>query len=155
MPNWITLTEADLLSSLTESERVDFGTTDAPDTPGDRVPQLLSDLVAEIRGYIATCTQNQLSADATLIPRSMRANALAIARFRLLITVPNYQPGEARQLEYDNAIKYFGQVALCKFRPEPPEDPMKNPVPEETPQHGVQVVSAPGLRTGRKRMNGI
>ncbi|WAC18880.1 hypothetical protein OVA24_06265 [Luteolibacter sp. SL250] len=152
---WIPLTEADLLSSLTESERDGFGRTDAPEDPGDRVPQLLGDLVAEIRGQIATCTQNSLSADTTLIPQSMRANALAIARWRLLITVPSYQPGDARKLEYENAVKYFAQVALCKIRPEPPDDAVPNPVPEETAQHGVQVVSGPGLRTGRQRMNGL
>jgi hypothetical protein len=153
--NWITVTPADLLSSLTESERTRFGTTSAPTVPGDRVPQILSDLVAEVRGYIATCTQNQLSQNVTLIPQSMRANLLAIARFRLLITVPGYQPGDARKAEYEAALKYFAQVASCKIRPEPPDDAVPNPVPEETPQHGVQVVSSPGLRTGRQRMNGI
>jgi hypothetical protein len=152
---WITVTEDDLLSALTQKEREAFGTVSTSPARGDRVPQILEDLVAEVRGYIGTCTQNQLSQDEALIPKSMRAQMLAIARFRLLITIPNYQPGDARKVEYENAGKYFAQVAICKIRPEPPDDAVANPVPNERPQNGVTVVSAPGSRTGRARMNGI
>jgi len=151
--NWITLTENDLKTALTVREREDFGTEVTDVAVPDRVPQILADVVAEVRGYIASCQQNTLSADATKIPISMRAHALSIARWRLLTTIPRYNPGDARKAEYDAALAYFAKVATCKIRPEPADDATPNTVPSEAPS-GVTWM-APGSRTGRKRMNGL
>ena len=151
---WITLTEADLLSSMTLRERDDFAKTSVGATVTDRLTPILSDLVAEVRGYVSTWSPNTISADASLIPPSFKAKALAIARWRVLITIPGYQPGEARKLEYEKADAFFMSVAKGQIRPEPADDATPNTVPSEKPA-GVEIVSAPGSRTGRSRMDGI
>jgi NADPH:quinone reductase-like Zn-dependent oxidoreductase len=152
--SWVTLTASDLMSTLTKRERDDFGKTSPETTGGDRVPQILADLVAEVRGYIATVNQNTLSTDATLIPGSMRAQALAVGRWRVLVTIPGYAPGDARKAEYEAAQKYFAMVASGKIRPEAAEDSRVPEVAQERAA-GIEIVSAPGSRTGRARMNGL
>jgi hypothetical protein len=151
---WTELTEIDLLSSMTSRERNDFGVTSTGYDVTDRVVPILSDLVAEIRGYIATWSPNTISANEAFIPPSFKARALAIARWRLLITIPGYQPGDARKLEYEKADAFFLSVAKGQIRPEPADDAVINPVPSEKPS-AVEVVSSPGSRTGRARMDGI
>ena len=141
---WIALTETDLLDVMQTSE-VDLSAT---------VPAVLANLTAEIRGMIATWSPNTLSADATLIPPSFKARALALARWRILTSVPDYQPDEARRLEYEAAEKFFNLVSIGKIRPEPADDATTTEVPTEKPA-GVEIVSSPGSRTGRDRMNGI
>jgi hypothetical protein len=151
---WTTLTETDLLSSMTEKERNDFAKASVGATVTDRVTPILANLVAEIRGYIVTWGPNTISADETKIPPSFTAKALAIARWRVLITVPGYQPGDARKLEYEKADSFFMAVAKGTIRPEPADDAIATAVPNERPA-GVEIVSGPGSRTGRSRMDGI
>lgn len=151
---WLPLTTEDLLGSMTSREREDFAKTSATLSVPDRATPILTDLVAEIRGMIATWAPNSLSADATLIPPSFKAKALSIARWRLLITVPGYNPGDARKLDFEKADAFFNKVAEGKVRPEPADDAIPTGVPSEKPA-GVQIVSGPGSRTGRERMNGI
>lgn len=151
---WTTLTEDDLLSSMTKRERDDFATTSVGVTVTDRVTPILADLVAEIRGYISTWSPNTISADTTKIPPSFKAKALAIARWRVLITMPRLEPSEGRKVEYEKAEAFFMAVAKGQIRPEPADDAVPTAVPTEKPA-GVEVVSAPGSRTGRSRMNGI
>jgi hypothetical protein len=151
---WTTLTEDDLLSSMTQRERDDFSKTSAGLSVPDRLEPILTDLVAEVRGYITTWSPNTISADASKIPPSFKAKALAIARWRVLITIPGYQPGEARKLEYEKADAFFMSVAKGQIRPEPADDATQTETPAEKPA-GVEIVSAPGSRTGRTKMDGI
>ena len=151
---WTTLTTTDILSSMTTREREDFGKTSVAVAVPDRVLPILSDLTAEIRGYITTWSPNTISADTTLIPPSFKAKALAIARWRVLITIPGYQPGDARKLEYEKADAFFLSVAKGTIRPEPADDAIVTATPAEKPSR-VEIVSAPGSRTGRSRMDGI
>lgn len=151
--DWVTLDAEDVLGAMTKRERDDFATTSVDVAVPDRIAPILSDLVAEIRGHVATWSQNTLSADASKIPPAFRARALAIARWRVLITIPGYNPGEPRKAEWEAAEKFFQQVAAGKIRPEAATDAVPSAVPSENPA-GVQF-SAPGSRTGRQRMNGL
>jgi hypothetical protein len=151
---WTPLTAVDLESSMTSREREDFGRVAASYSLVDRAAPMLCDLVAEIRGYIATWSPNTLSAAVDLIPPSFKAKALSIARWRLLITVPGYQPGEARKLDFEKADAFFNKVAEGKIRPEPADDAVVTAVPSEKPS-GVEIVSGPPRRTGRVKMDGI
>lgn len=156
MSEWITLTPKHLLSALTRKEREDFGRTSADVETDDRVPEILSDLTAEIRGYIGSWAQNAtLSADASQIPPEFKAKALSIARWRLLISIPGYSPGKAREMDFEKADAFFTDVAKGRIRPAPADDAVPNTVPEEERQPGVEIVSSRPSRTGSKRMNGI
>lgn len=155
MAAWITLTRDHLISALSNKEREDFGKTSTANPGDDRIPEILADLTAEIRGYIGSCSQNTLSAVETAIPSEFKAKAISVARWRLLISMPGYSPGDSRKLDFEKANSFFKDVAMCKIRPAPAPDAVPSEVPLQEPEHGVQIVSAPGLRTGRRRMNGL
>lgn len=151
---WITLTEDDALSGMTQRERDDFAKTSVGAVVTDRLTPILADLVAEIRGYITTWSPNTISADTTKIPPSFKAKAIAIARWRVLTSIPGYQPGEARKLEYEKADSFFNSVAKGTIRPEPADDAVANTTPSEKPT-GVEVVSSRESRTGAENMQGL
>lgn len=151
---WVTLTEADALSGMTQRERDDFSKTSVGGSVTDRLTPILSNMVAEIRGYITTWSPNTISSNPAKIPPSMKAHAVAMVRWRVLATIPGYQPGSAREKEFDAAAAYFRDVARGVIRPEPADDAVANPTPPEKPA-GVEVVSAPPKRTGREKMNGL
>lgn len=151
---WVTLVGDDLASSMTATELTDFSSTDATLAMPQRVTAIASDLVAEIRGMIETWSTNTLSADPEKIPPGFKAQALAIGRWRLLSTIPGYQPGDARKLEYENAVSFFKDVARGIIRPGAADDAVPAAAASQKPS-GVEVVSGPGSRTGRTRMDGI
>ncbi len=150
---WTTITGDDLDGIMTDEEKA-LATVSAGGTISDRAVPVVANLIAEIRGMIATWSPNTLSADATKIPPSFKARALIIARWRLLTAIPDYEPNAARKTEYEAAESFFKDVARGQNRPQPADDAMPNEVPGEKPS-GVEIVSAPGSRTGRSRMDGV
>jgi hypothetical protein len=83
----------------------------------DRIAPILTDLIAEIHGMIASRADNPAPPSASVIPAEFKARAVAVARWRLLTTIPGYQPGDARKLEYEKADSFFIKVAEGKIRP--------------------------------------
>lgn len=151
--SWRALTQADLLAGLTSREADMLSQSGGG--ADDRMPGIIEQITAEIRGRIATWKSNQLSIAQDHIPLSFVARASAVARWRLMASIPNYQPSEARKLEYEAAEKFFEQVGRGTMRPEPPDDPIANTVPAEVPATGAEIVSSAGSRTGRTRMDGL
>lgn len=140
---WIPITEDDLKNALTVKERDIFGMAVSGDTPTDRVPGILSDVTALVRSYIASCERNVMDVDASLIPRMAMHHALAIARWRVLTTLPKYVPGDARKEEYERAMTFFEEMAKCKVMPPRPLNP-------EAGTSTPQTSNSPRVK-GRKR----
>lgn len=130
---WIILTPEHLKSAMTADEAARFGRAVTDGTPEDRMIPILADLTEEIRGFIKSCAQNTVSADESKIPAEFKTRALAIARYRLLITVPGYQPGKGREDEKTDALAFFRDVAKCVYRPEPADDAVTPSVPQAKP----------------------
>lgn len=151
---WVPLTINDVLSSMTANEREKFSKANTDVAVPDRIVPILSDLVSEIRGYIATCEPNSLSANPDYIPPSFKARALSIARWRVLITIPGYSPGDDRKEDWKKAEDYFLLVAKCQIRPEAADDAVPSQAPAQQ-SAGITVVSAPPKRTGRAKMDGM
>lgn len=151
---WVRLSADDLLSSMTQRERDDFGKTSVNTGVPDRVYPILEDLTSEIRGYIGSHAGNTLSADQTLIPCEFKAKALAIARWRILVTIPGYQPGEARKLEYEKADTFFNNVAKGTITPRPAPDAEPSLVPQGKSMPSPQI-SARSRRYTRDQQDGI
>lgn len=117
MANWVTLTEEDVLSGMTLKEREDFAKTSVGSTVTDRIIPILADLVAEIQGFIGSRADNPTPPSSTVIPSEFKARAVSISRWRVLISIPGYQPNDARKLDYENAELFFMRVAEGKIRP--------------------------------------
>lgn len=149
---WRALTNNDILSGMTSREVDLLGTTGGD--ADDRLPDIISLLTAEIRGMIATHRSNSLDEDTTKLPESFIARAAILARWRLMASIPNYTPSEARKLEYEKAEAFFGRVSKGEIRPEASDNPIINTVPDPKPGAGAESWSA-GSRTGRARMDGL
>lgn len=151
---WVALSAVNLLSSMTLKEREDFGKVSVGVDVTDRVIPILADLVNEIRGYIGSHSRNTLSADPLLIPSEFVAKAMAIARWRVLISIAKFDPGDARKLEYEKADAFFVSVAKGTIRPRPAPDAEANPVPEGK-AHPSPKINARKRRFGRDQQDGI
>lgn len=151
---WVALTVDGLLSAMTDREVEDFGKVSTRLEVPDRVKPILEALVDEIRGYIGSHSRNTLSADPLLIPSEFVAKALAIARWRVLTSIPNYKPGDARKDEYDKADAFFLSVAKGTIRPRPAPDAEANPVPEMK-SYPAPKINARKRRFGRDQQDGI
>ncbi|MCW1884012.1 hypothetical protein OKA04_04680 [Luteolibacter flavescens] len=151
---WVTITEDEVLDSMTLVEREDFAQVSTAAGRPDRLPGIISDLIAEVRGYIATWSQNSLSADATKIPQGFRARALSIIRWRTLITIPGYDPGPARKDDWEKAEAFMKDVATGKIRPQPAPDAVPTEVPGEKP-HATPRIYARGRQFTRRSQDGI
>jgi hypothetical protein len=114
--SWVTLTADDILSGMTEKERNDFAKTSVGVAVPDRLAPILADLVAEIQDAIASRSDNPAPPASNMIPAGFKARAVSIARWRVLITIPQYNPGDSRKLDYENAEKFFSEVASGKRR---------------------------------------
>ncbi len=150
---WTTPSAALLEGVMTTYEATLAQTAVSVGTP-DRIPGIIANQVAEIRGMIATWSPNTLSADTSKIPPSMMGRALVLIRNTVLTSVPEYVQSDERKAETKDANDYFLLVAKGIIRPEPAIDAIPTTVPTQNPSH-VTIVSAPGSRTGRYRMNGI
>ena len=117
MASWATLTDEDVLSGMTQKERDDFAKTSVGTTVVDRILPILVNLVAEIQGMIGSRADNPLPPSEDVIPSEFKARAVSIARWRVLITIPGYNPGDSRKLDYEKADAFFMLVAQGKIRP--------------------------------------
>jgi hypothetical protein len=151
---WVALTADSLLSAMTDKEVEDFGKVSTKVSVPDRVVPILASLVNEIRGYIGSHSRNTLSADPLLIPSEFVAKAMDLARYRVLTSIPNYKPGEARKEQYEKADAFFMAVAKGTIRPRPAPDAEANPVPEGK-AHPSPKIHARGRRFSRDQQEGI
>ena len=153
---WITITTDDLKSALNAEELEIYSTHAADATDVDRADDIVLSIISQVRGDIATCSRNKLSIDPSLIPDAYVTNALAIARYRLLSTLPYCTISDSRTREYDTAVRFFDSVAKATRRPEPPSpDQIRdNTAPTYRPQ-SAQVVSSRTKITGRSNMSGL
>ena len=154
MSVWVTLTGNDVLSGMGAGERDDFATADTNEDVIDRLTPILTNFSNEIRGYIQTHAPDAVSATPGTIPPEFVDRAVDYIRFKLLITIPGYQPGEARTKTYEKAETYFLKVAEGKILPAKADDAAPLDIPAANPT-GTTVVSSRPLRTGYKNMDGI
>lgn len=131
MSNWAELTEAEILSGLTEKERESFAKASVGLTVPDRLAPIIRQLIDEIHGYIGSRADNPAPPSASVIPKAFMARAASLARWRVLISVPGYQPGDARKLDYENAEAFFLKVAKGEIRP-PADRPADAPAPTKS-----------------------
>lgn len=119
---WITLSESDLGERLAAAELTALQSA-ATGTHGNTVPDVMTSVVAEVRGRVAANKQNLLGAAGT-IPEELRSAALAIARWRALSRLPGVRSlqDDARRQEYTDALALLAAVARGEFAVEQPDE---------------------------------
>ena len=120
---WIAPTADDVLSEFTPSELASI-TQLMGGEPLDnttKVAVILARTVSEIRGYI-NAGNYPLDADTTTIPPGLVSDAVAIGRWRFLISAPQLKALQTddRKALYDDSIKKLQLIAQGKFSVEDP-----------------------------------
>ncbi len=146
MQDWIDITKESWEGTLSPEELAIIS--------AETLDRELRKMAAEIRSMITTWSPNTVSADPLKIPPGFEGRALILVRDRVLTSIPDYTQDDDRRKQTENAEKWLALVATGKIRPNPAPDAIPNDVPSAVPS-GVQIVSGPGSRTGRGRMNGI
>lgn len=118
---WITITEDDIKTRLAGAELSAYTSAARASGQGNPLPEIITQVVSEIRGYIAACERNTLSVG-EMIPDKLLGAALAMIRYRLVTRLPLSVSDERKQ-EYTDAIRLLERVADCKFMVEEPLEP--------------------------------
>lgn len=154
MSTWVTLTENDVLSGMAKKERDDFAKASVGETVTDRLIPIIANFSNEIRGYVQTHAPGAVSATPGTIPPEFVDRAVDYIRFKLLITISGYQPGDARTKAYEKAEAYFLSVAKGSIVPAKADD-AQAPAIAETRKAASPRIKARKPKFSRDQQDGI
>ena len=137
---WIPLTETDVITKLSGPETAAMKLAALSSGQANPLPEVISQVVKEIRGYVAACSRNTLGEGAT-IPDELLGAAISRIRFDLATRLPVASLlTEDRRTANANALTQLRDVAACHFA-------LVSPVTETT-----DVIASPSPRwSGRDR----
>lgn len=121
--SWKAPTADDVLSEFTPAENESLNTLlKGGANVTARVTAILSRAVAEIRGYIRSGNYVVDSTSDSTLPVSLVTNAVAMTRWRLLISVPQFLQFQTKERKdaYDKSIAKLESIAAQKFVPDLP-----------------------------------
>lgn len=123
MATWRALTEADLLTQLSDTELATFRDVARDNRTADPVDPVLEQVTDEVRGYVRGCPKNSLGPAGT-IPASLVRSAVSLAVLSIMSRAAGHiiDPEDERQGRADEAYALLGRVADCKFGIEDPEE---------------------------------
>jgi len=134
--SWEILTTEDVLSEFTIAEasaiRSVMGSGSGSGLPFANMDVIVANVIDEVRGYIIA---GDYAVDAVFdnsLPLGLFVDAIAIARWRLLIAAPSFKQlqTEERKEAYEAALKKLALIAAQEFAVEPP-------LPEVFPRTGM------------------
>lgn len=149
--SWITLTEDDVITKLSGPETAALKTAALQAAQGDPLPEVIEQVVKEIRGYVAACERNTLGAGET-IPDELKGAAISRIRFELATRLPVASLlTEDRRTANANAISLLKDVARCGFLLVQPETPAE----DQAGGPGITVVTKTCRKFSRDDMRGL
>ncbi len=113
--SWIALTETNVRTKLSGPEISALKAAALSAGQSDPLVDVVSQVVREIRGYVAACDRNELGDGAT-IPDELEGAAISRIRFELATRLPVASLlTEDRRSANTNAISLLKEVAACRF----------------------------------------
>lgn len=148
---WITLTEDDVITKLSGPETAAMKTAALQAAQVDPLPEVIEQVVLEVRGRVSACAANTLGAAGT-IPDELKGAAINRIRYELATRLPVASLlTDARIRANDQAIALLRDVGSCDFAIVPPE----NPAPEtEQPGSGTPRICRPRRQFTDRRQDG-
>lgn len=152
MPAWTAITAADIearipanaLAALRERYNLD-GT--------DPLAAQIADVVARVRGAVASCSSYQVDADAATVPPELRDDAAWLVCAGIMLRVPDVMPmTEDHRARVTLAEKRLEKVASCDLAISTPSTAVDSATQSTG---GVQLVSHTDRRNTRARLNGL
>jgi Protein of unknown function (DUF1320) len=149
--SWIILTETDIATGITGPELNAVKTAALKSGQTDPVPDTISQVVLEVRGRVAACSQNKLGSGTT-IPDELKASAIDIMVYRLCKRLPGAVVlTPQRDKANDTALALLRDVARCEFRIEQPASVTSQVIAGPA----VQQVSGSARSATRDTMRGL
>jgi hypothetical protein len=133
---WRSLTPQDVQTQLAGPELEALQDYSRADGQSDPLPEIISQVTDECRGYIMANARNKLGPSGTLAPQVIGA-AIAIARWKLSGRLGIGKAAELlqtpqRQKDYEDAQQFLKDVAGGRIAVEqPPDDEAGPEIPEE------------------------
>ncbi len=119
--SWISLTEAHVLTKLSAPELAALKTAAIGAAQADPLPEVVAQVVREVRGYVAGCDKNTLG-PASTIPDELQGAALNRIRYELATRLPVASLlTDARKESNRDALTLLQRAASCNFAIVPPE----------------------------------
>lgn len=114
---WIALDLDDVKAVLSDSERRAVDEVDLSNAQTSPITEAISNVTAEVRGYVAGCGKNILTSDATKIPDSLKSTALTLIKHTLAtrICASEFFINDDRVREWEQAYQRLRDVAACRF----------------------------------------
>jgi hypothetical protein len=149
--SWITITEADVITKLSGPELAAMQSAALQALQVAPLPQIITDVTKEIRGYVGGCAKNTLGTGAT-IPDELLGTAISRIRFELATRLPVASLlTEDRRTANTNAIALLRDVARCDFAIIAPE----TPATEQASGTSTQLVSSTTRRASTSKLSGL
>jgi phage gp36-like protein len=135
---WVIITADDVKTRLSGPEHSALTTAALAAGQSNPLPDLISQTVAEIRGYVAACERNRLE-EGEKIPSKLVGAALALIRYHLATRLPvKGLLTDERKQEYTDAIRLLERVADCKFAVEEPSEVSTEVISSPKPSVGTR-----------------
>jgi hypothetical protein len=149
--SWITISEPDVITKLSGPEIAAMKSAALQALQGNPLPEIITQVVLEIRGYVAACERNTLGAGET-IPNELLGTAISRIRFELATRLPVASLlTEDRRTANANALQRLRDVAKCDFLVVQPEDPAT----DQAGGPGIEVVSKTTRTFTRDDLRGL
>lgn len=125
--SWITLTEAHVLTKLSAPELAALKSAATGAGQADPLPEIVAQVVREVRGHVAGCDKNTLGPAGT-IPDELQGAALNRVRYELATRLPVASLlTDARKESNRDALTLLQRVASCQFAIVQPETAGEQP----------------------------
>jgi hypothetical protein len=149
--SWITITEADVISKLSGPEIAAMKTAALQAAQTDPLPEVIDQVVKEIRGYVAACSENVLG-DGVTIPEELLGAAINRIRYELATRLPVASLlTQARTDANSQALTLLRDVAKCAFKVIAPTTPSE----DQAPGQGVELINANRRVASREKLSGL
>ena len=146
---WITLTEMDVLSRLTDAEATAVKTAAVRSGQPDVVAKIISQCVQDWRGLLR---RHHSLSDGQTIPSELESHVLAEIRYRLFTRLPGMKSllDSLRVAEWEEANKNKGRLKDYVF-----EDAITAEADAATPQAGIELTEIPSRIFTRETLKGL
>jgi phage gp36-like protein len=145
---WITITASDVKTRLTGVELTALQSVALASGQADPLDEVVSQVIDEVRGYVAANPKNTLG-DAGTIPPKLLSAALAIIRYRLATRLPVKSIlTEQRVKENEAAIRLLERIADNKFA-------IEDPVTGDVSGISIQLANKPTRIATREKLSGL
>lgn len=149
--SWNTLTETNVLTKLSGPEISAMKTAALQNGQANPLTGIISQVVKEIRGYIAACARNTLGEGET-IPDELEGAAISRIRFELATRLPVASLlTEDRKTANANALAMLRDVAACRFNVVQPVAAAA----DQAPGSSAEVVTETTRRATRAKLDGL